>query len=311
MLAAATGTTVASFPPMGYAWIALAAVLWGTLGPAARLAFHAGLDPLELSVWRALLGGALFGVHAIAIGRTRIARRDLPAVAAFALLGVAVFYLSYFRAVRAGGAALAAILLYTAPAWVALASMAWLGERMTRRKLAALALTLAGVALVALAGTGGAGGAGVRVSPAALGWGLLSGVAYAAYYLFGKRWLAPYATPTILCWALPAGAIALLPMVAFAPKTPMTWAVLAFIALVPTYLAYLAYGIGLRQVEATRAATVATLEPLVAAALAFAVWGETLRPSGYVGAAIVLAGVLVISFPPRSSPARPTGRSSR
>lgn len=275
---------------MGYAWIALAAVLWGTLGTAARLALRDGMDPLELSVWRALLGGALFGAHALARGRTRIALRDVPAVAAFALIGVAVFYLSYFRAVRTGGAALAAILLYTAPAWVALASALWLGERMTPRKLAALALTLAGVALVA---TGGRGD--VRLGTAAIGWGLLSGVAYAAYYLFGKRWLARYEMPTILCWALPAGAIALLPVVPFAPKSPATWATLAFIATVPTYLAYLVYGIGLRRVEATRAATVATLEPLVAAALAWAVWGETLRASGYLGAVVLLAGVVLIA----------------
>ena len=277
---------------MGYAWIAIAAVLWATLGPAARLAFSAGIDPLELSVWRALLGGALFGAHALARGRTRIARRDLPAVGAFALLGVAVFYLSYFRAVRAGGAALAAILLYTAPAWVALASALWLGERMTRRKLAAVGLTLAGVALVAL---GGPGDGQVRLGAAALGWGLLSGIGYAAYYLFGKRWLARYETPTILCWALPVGAIALLPMVSFAPKSATTWATLAFIALVPTYLAYLVYFVGLRRVEATRAATVATLEPLVAAALAWAAWGETLRPTGYLGAVVVLAGVVLIA----------------
>src|SRR4051794_38988389 len=173
---------------MGYGFIALAALLWGTLGPAARFALRAGVEPLELSFWRALLGGALFAAHSVARRRTRIARADLPAVLAFALLGVALFYLSYFRALRSGGAALAAILLYTAPAWVALASALWLGERMTARTLAALALTLGGVALVAT-GTAGSGGsdASLRMGPAALTWGLVAGLAYAAYYLFGKR----------------------------------------------------------------------------------------------------------------------------
>ena len=281
---------------MGYAFIALAALLWGTLGPAARFALQAGIEPLELSFWRALLGGALFGAHALARRRVRIARRDLPPVIAFALLGVALFYLSYFRAVRAGGAALAAILLYTAPAWVALASALWLGERMTARKLAALALTLGGVALVAM-GSGGDSGrdAAVQVSAAALTWGLVAGLAYAAYYLFGKRYFSRYETPTVLGLALPLGALALLPAVPFATKSGATWATIAFIAVVPTYAAYFVYGLGLRRVEATRAATVATLEPLVAAGLAYAVWGETLRPLGYVGGLLVLAGVLAIA----------------
>ena len=278
---------------MGYAFIALAALLWGTLGPAARLPLRAGVEPLELSFWRALLGGVLFGAHALTRGRTRIAPRDLPAVGAFALLGVALFYLSYFRAVRAGGAALAAILLYTAPAWVALAATLWLGERMTARKLAALALTLGGVALVAMGSDGG--GASVRIGPAALGWGLTAGLAYAAYYLFGKRYFARYEAPTVLGLALPLGALALLPAVRFVPKEGATWWTIGFIAVVPTYLAYLVYGIGLRRVEATRAATVATLEPLVAAGLAYALWGEALRPLGYAGGLLILAGVLAIA----------------
>jgi len=278
---------------MGYAWIVLAAVLWGTLGPAARLALRDGVEPLELGFWRALIGGALFAAHALVQRRTRLAPRDLPAVGGFALIGVAVFYVSYFRAVNAGGAALAAILLYTAPAWVALASALWLQERLTARTAAALALTLGGVALVAL-GTG-AGAGGVRIGGAAVAWGLVAGFAYAVYYLFGKRYFARYDAPTVLAYALPAGALALLPAVRFTAKGTTTWIVLAFIAVVPTYLAYLVYGLGLRRLPATRAATVATLEPVVAAVLAYAVWGEALRPLGYVGAVLVLAGVLVIA----------------
>ena len=278
---------------MGYVWIILAAVLWGTLGPAARLALRDGVEPLELGFWRALAGGALFAAHALARGRARIAPRDLPAVVGFALIGVAVFYVSYFRAVRAGGAALAAILLYTAPAWVALASALWLKERLTARTAAALTLTLGGVALVALGS--GADAGGVRLGGAALGWGLVAGIAYAVYYLFGKRYFVRYDAAAVLAHALPIGALALLPAVRFAPRSATTWAALAFIAVVPTYLAYLVYALGLQRLPATRAATVATMEPVVAAALAYAVWGEALRPLGYAGAVLVLAGVLVLA----------------
>ena len=127
---------------MGYAYIIAAALLWATIGPAARFALRAGVTPLEISFWRAAIAGLLFALHAGARGRLRLARSDLPAVAGFALLGVTIFYWAYFRAVELGGAALAAILLYTAPAWVALAATLWLGERLTTRKAIAIALTL-------------------------------------------------------------------------------------------------------------------------------------------------------------------------
>jgi DME family drug/metabolite transporter len=282
---------------LGYAYIVGAALLWATIGPAARFALRDGVAPLEIGFWRAAIAGLLFALHAGVRGRMRVARRDLPAVGAFALLGVTVFYWSYFRAVELGGAALAAILLYTAPAWVALAAAFWLGERLTARKSIAVVLTLAGIALVALGS--GAGPAGSAGAPAArlpaFAWGLLSGVAYAGYYLFGKRYFGRYEASTLFAYALPVGAVLLLPAVRFAPKSAHEWLVLVFLAVVPTYGAYLLYGLGLARIEATRAATVATLEPVAAAALAYVVWGEALRGVGYLGAALVLAGVLVVA----------------
>jgi len=282
---------------VGYAYIAAAALLWATIGPAARFALRAGIAPLEISFWRAAIAGLLFLVHAGIRGRLRVARRDLPAVGAFALLGVTILYWAYFRAVELGGAALAAILLYTAPAWVALAAWIWLGERLTIRKSVAVALTLAGIALVAYgSGSGFPRDAGVATSHApAIAWGLLAGLAYAGYYLFGKRYFGRYEASTLFAYALPVGAMLLLPAVSFAPKSAAEWLVLVFLAVVPTYGAYLFYSFGLARIEATRAATVATLEPVAAAALAYVVWGEALRGLGYAGAALVLAGVLLVA----------------
>jgi len=307
---------------LGYAYIVAAALLWATIGPAARFALQAGIAPLEISFWRAAIAGLLFVLHAAMRRRLRVARRDLPALGGFALLGVTIFYWAYFRAVELGGAALAAILLYTAPAWVALAAALWLGERLTARKSLAVVTTLAGIALVALgSGAGAAGGAASGAAPAAshvsaLAWGLLAGIAYAAYYLFGKRYFARYEASTLFAYALPLGAALLLPAVTFAPKSAAEWLVLLFIAVVPTYGAYMLYSFGLTRLEASRAATVATLEPLAAAALAYLVWGEALRALGYVGGALVLAGVLLVATerdarnalePPHEGPAPASG----
>lgn len=268
--------------------ILAAATLWGLLGPVALVALREGIAPLEIAFWRAAIAGALYAVHSVASGRWRLARRDLPAVAAFGLAGVSLFYASYLLAVQQGGAALAAVLLYTAPAWVALLAWTVLGEPLGRRRLIAVAATVVGVALVATAGS-----ASVRITPAALGWGLTAGASYALYYLFGRRYFALYPTATVLAVALPVGAIGLLPLVSFQPKSATAWSALVFLAVVPTYGAYLLYATGLRRLEATRAAVIATIEPVVAAAVAYVAFGERLAPLGYLGAAVVLAGVIV------------------
>ena len=287
-------------PILGYLCIALAAALWGSLGVVSRGVLAAGVDPLELSFWRATIAGVLFALHAVARRQVHVARADFPVLGIFAVTGVSVFYLSYLFAVRTGGAALAAILLYTAPAWVAVASALWLHEPMTARKLVALAATLTGVALVAV---GASGAGGLRIGPAAIGWGLLSGLAYASYYLFGKRYFVRYEAATLFMYVLPLGALFLLPLVHFVPKRSPTWGWIAFLGIVPTYVALQLYEAGLRRVEATRAVTVATLEPVIAAGLAYAVWGEALRPRGYLGAALVLVGVLLMSAAPAAAPA--------
>lgn len=272
--------------------ILAAATLWGLLGPVATVAMREGVSALEIAFWRAALGGLLYAIHTVVSGRWRVAWSDVPAVAAFGLVGVSLFYSSYLLAVERGGAALAAVLLYTAPAWVAVLARLFLGERLTTLRIGAVAATVGGVALVATAGS-----AAVRVTPSALAWGLTAGGSYALYYLFGRRYFALYPAATVLGIALPVGALGLTPFVDLGPRSALAWLVLAFLAVVPTYGAYLLYAAGLRRVEATRAAVMATIEPVVAAGVAYATLGERLAPLGYLGAAIVLAGVVAAAWP--------------
>jgi DME family drug/metabolite transporter len=101
----------------GYLYILAAAALWGILGPFSRLAYSEGVQPMEVAFWRATLTWGFFGIHAAATRSLHINLRDLPMVALFAIAGVTAFYVTYQMAIRGGGAALAEVLLYTAPAW--------------------------------------------------------------------------------------------------------------------------------------------------------------------------------------------------
>ncbi len=279
----------------GYGLVFTAAVLWGLIGLFSRTILDAGVGALEIAFWRAVLAGGAFAVHAVLVGRARVRSvGDLGALAAFALVGVTVFYAALNLAIDAGGVSLAFVLLYTAPAFVAVLAWPLLGERLTRRKAALVVLAVAGVALVAQAG-----GGGVRATPAALGWGLTAGASYAAYYLFGKWVLHRYAPVTIFAVVLPLGALGLWPFVDFVPKDPVVWAWLAALGLVSTYLAYLIYYTGLRATEASRAVLVATVEPVVAAAIAAVAFGERLGWIGWGGAALILTAAALAAAPGR------------
>ncbi|MCS6868524.1 MAG: DMT family transporter [Thermus sp.] len=273
---------------MGYLYLLLAAFLWGLIGPVSRMAFQEGLPPLLVAFFRAVIAWAFFGLHALWARQVRVAAKDLPALFLFGLVGVSLFYGSYQLAVGYGGAALASVLLYTAPAWVALLSFLVLREPLDRQGLLAVALTLLGVGLMGLGG-----GSEVRAGPLALLFGLLSGFTYALYYIFGKLYLPRYATPTLFLYALPVGALGLLPFVDPVPLRPGALGALLFLGVFSTYGAYLAYYAGLKRLPATRASVVATLEPVVANLFAFLLFREVLSPLGYLGAALVLLAVLL------------------
>lgn len=282
----------------GYLLVALAAVLWALLGVFSKRLLEAGITATEVAFLRAALGGLLFVAHAALNRRLRLQRAsDFWAFAAFALVGVTLFFSALNLAIDAGGVSLAFILLYTAPAFVAILAALLLGERLTRTKGSLVLLSIVGVALVARSG-----GGGVTVTTGAVVWGLVAGLSYSSYYLFGKWVLRRYEPSTIYAFVLPLGAAGLLPFVPFDSvrhATPAIWLNIALMAALSTYLAYLVYYLGLRRVEASRAVLVATIEPVVAAVLAAALFGERLGLWGTAGALLVLTAAVLSSLPER------------
>ena len=264
-----------------------------------------GLSPQETAFWRAIFGAFFFWLHAAPKGLFRVSARTALIFAAFGCVGVSGFFSSYFLAVDKAGAALAAVLLYTAPAWVALLSRLLFRETFTVPKLLALSLAIAGAALACMSG----GGLPQGASFLGIAAGLAAGFCYSLHYIFGAHYLKQYPLFTLYCWCLPAGALFLLPFISFSAKTAPTWATLVMLGFLCTYAAYWSYCEGLKRLPPTVVAVVATLEPFLAALAAWWWWGELFSLKGWTGAGfILLAVLLVVIFPaPRKEKACSTG----
>ncbi len=282
-------------------------MLWALLGVFSQRLLTAGVSALEIAFWRAALGGCVFIAHAAVTRRLRLLKRsDLLAFAAFALVGVTLFYSALNLAIEAGGVSLAFVLLYTAPAFVAILAAIFLGERLTLVKVGLVGLSILGVALVS-----NSGGTGVTTSWQAVAWGLTAGASYSTYYLFGKWALRRYAPVTIYAYVMPLGALGLVPFIGFEAlrvATPAVWLDIGLMSLLSTYGAYLVYYTGLRTIEASRAVLVATIEPVLAALLAAALFGERLSALGIAGAVLVLASAVLATT---TAQARRSGRLSK
>ena len=282
----------------GYLLVLLAASLWATLGVIYTLLARAGLAAITVAALRAGLGGLLLlaGLFIFRRGWLRINRRALRVVLLYGVLGVALFYASYVNAILSVGVAVAAVLLYTAPAWVALIAWRFLGEQLTRRHVAALLLTLIGTALVAQVFRSSA----VQIiNVSGIFWGLMAGLTYGLWSVFNKVGVRHTNPWTLQCYGMLVGAVALLvvqPPLALGnvAPTPQTVFWLLALTLGPTVGASVAYAAGVRTVPVSVASLVATLEPVLAALLAFVVLGETLNAGQLLGGGLILLAVWLL-----------------
>ncbi len=283
----------------GYLFVTAAAILWGTLGLLFTALHDEGLSALTIAFLRAGIAFTiLFAI--LAINRPQLLRvppRALPFFALYGFCGVAVFYVSYTQAVILTTVTTAVVLLYTAPAFVTLIAWRVWGEPLGTRKVIALTLAFVGCALVARAYDP----AQLSLNLIGLAFGLTAGLTYALYTVFSKSALERFSPWTALTYALFFGALFLIPLQTpggFAPlaRQPGAWIFLLALALGPTLGSLALYNAGLLRVPASNASVIATIEPVVASALAFLFLGERLELLQMVGGAMVIAGAVWLSL---------------
>jgi len=131
-------------------WWVLAGItlVWGFNWTAMKVAL-AEVAPLTFRTFCLALGaGLLFAFLRAARQPLAIPREDWPRLVAIALFTITSWNVLVAYGVRLIPSGRAAILAYTMPAWAIPLSVWLLGERMTRRKLAGLALGMGAMALL-------------------------------------------------------------------------------------------------------------------------------------------------------------------
>jgi drug/metabolite transporter (DMT)-like permease len=276
--------------------VVISAACFGTLAVLAPLAYAAGAAPLPLLAWRFLFAALLLAVVAGARSprALRVSRRDVLRFSALALTGYGAASVCFFFALKFADAAVVAVLLYAYPALVTLASWAFLGEKATWSRAAAVLVTFVGCAMV----VGLVGGA-KHVSWQGIALGMGAAVGYTLFNLLSHRWLPGRSELVMMTYTfgIAAVGVAVLTLAvgqSLSPAAwqPQAWWLLAAIVLVPTFAAVVLYLQGIRGLGPSQAAVVSTLEPLFTIVLAWVVLHQSLMWVQVAGAALVLGGVV-------------------
>lgn len=281
---------------LGYVSALGAGVLWGTTGPLSTALYAEGAELTGIGFWRIAL--AVVGLGLWAASRPRSFRMDRRGLLAVGLGGgalVAVFEVAYQFAIAGTGVAGAAALLYTAPLIVAVLAVPLLGESLTLLRILLAIMVMIGAALTVQGGQGGGSGLpGVGVGVVG---GLAAASAYAGTTLLA-RWAVPrYGVAPVLFYEMLGGTLLLallLPAAGRAPHLPPSagaWLYVLALGVGTILVANVLFFQGLKRIEAAPTAVAATIEPVVAALLALAIFGQALTGLGWVGLVLVVLGV--------------------
>ncbi|HVU15181.1 MAG TPA: EamA family transporter [Phototrophicaceae bacterium] len=277
-----------------------AAAIWGTIGVATQAIYNVdsttslflnlarlviATPVLTLICWR-MIGARMFSIRP----------RDLRVMILSGIL-VATSQASYFAAIHDTGVTIATLLtLCVTPLTVTFISVLLKLEILTRRTVIALICALVGSVL--LVGLDPMQGAHENLLLGAF-FAFISGATYGGVLVCGRFVAADYNPLQVMSITFAVGTVLLLLANALSGfvtvHTTQGWLLVLYLGLIPTALAYWMFQAGLRSVSATAASIISMLEPMVAALLAWLIFGETLALAGIVGALLLVASIILLS----------------
>ncbi|MGY1668217.1 EamA family transporter [Geodermatophilus sp. SYSU D00696] len=291
-------------PAVGYLLTLAAAGLFAVNGTVSTLALRAGVPPTWLTAMRCAgaAAGLLVALAVLAPRRLRLTWREVPLVAAFGVVGVALTQFLYYVAIGRLPVGIALVFEMTAPVWIALWVRLVRKEPVRPRIWLALTLSLGGLVLVAQVWQGGG-----SLDLLGVVAGLAAAVCLATYYLLGERGTAERDPVALTCWSFVTAALfwaVAAPWTPFDPavladRVPVSlgavalplWVLVLWIvvlgAITPFWLSIAA----LRHLPPTTAGLVATIEPVFASLVAWLWLEQVLTGWQVLGGLVVLGGI--------------------
>jgi drug/metabolite transporter (DMT)-like permease len=269
------------------------AALWGGSFLFMRLG-ATEFGPVALAALR-VAGASLLLAPLLALrGQTAELHRHWRPIFVVGVINSALPFLCFAYALLSITAGLSAIFNATAPLFGAFIAWLWLSDRLTKLRVAGLAIGFAGVVGLAWSNVNGA----ASFKPGGSGWAVVACLAATAMYglaaNYTKRRLARVAPLAVaagsqmaaaLCLALPA----LLWWPAVAPS-PAAWAAMAMLAFACTGIAYLMYFRLIAHIGPANAIAVTYLVPLFAMLWGGWFLGEAVTAAMLGGGAVILIG---------------------
>ena len=284
-----------------FIYICLAGILWGTSGIFVHYLTPLGLSTVQLSAIRGTVSFIAMAIFALIKDRS-LFKRAPREILAFFFIGLTLFLTAtcYYTSITMTSVSTAVVLMYTAPVYVTVFSVARLGEKITKMKVMSIAFMLAGCALV----SGIIGG--IKFNLIGILIGVASGLTYAAYNILTKVTIekgSPAESVTVYGFLFMM-IIALLfskphEIVKVAAKNPLPAVPLMIgLGIFTFVLPYFLYTLSMHHLPAGTASALGIIEPMAATLFSVILFPESekLDVFSVIGIALILAATVILAL---------------
>ena len=284
---------------LSFILIVIACIFWGTSPLFVDYLAPLGFSSLQMTALRAAVSVIVMAIYILIKDKSLFKVKPLELLL-FSLSGVAFLCTAtfYFQSMQMTSSATAVVLMYTAPILVMVFSVLFFGERMTRLKFISIAAMLVGCCLVA--GIVG----GMRFDALGIFFGALSGISYAAYTIITKLSIRRGSNPIpATFYAFLAAFIILIfiskPREMVVRISADAWPMLPWVLLfgaVTCILPYFLYNLGMREISAGTASSLAIIEPMAVTVTSAIFLSQTPDVFTVVGIILILGAVFLLGI---------------
>ena len=283
----------------GYLYVVLAAFMWGLSGSSAKFLFNSGITPFQLVQLRLTISTVLLFLCLFIRfpSLLKISLSDIFYFILFGTVGMAGVQFTYLFTISKIKVAAAILLQYLAPSFIALHSVVFMREKLSRSTLIALIGTTLGCYLV----VGAYNLEILSMNIVGIISGILSAVTFAWYAIHGEYGMRRYNPWTVLFYALFFGAVVwnILhpPLEAFMHAySRVQWIWILYIGVMGTLIPFGLYLEGINLIRSTRASITATIEPITAGIISYIFLNEIMEIPQITGGVIVIASIILLQL---------------
>lgn len=281
--------------------VLLANIIFGLGVPVTKLLLDQWVSPMAYMATRCLGAAAIFWLISLFLPREKVAPRDLTVIILGGLLGIVVSQTLTAWALTFTTPVYFSLIATLTPVATMLCAALFIGEKISVRGIAGVALGVAGAMLMVFVGWQGGSGKNDILGIALT---LLSMLTWAVYLIITRKVSARYTAVTQMKWVFLASAIAVLPFSltdlqsATLYSATTQWgglAEMAFIVVFATVAGYFAIPFAMRYLKATTVSVYTNLQPIVASLVAIALSQDVLTWDKPVALVLVLLSAWLVT----------------